>query len=868
MSEQSMIGKVLTDVTLKRRSFLKWSGALSGTAVLSGGLSKIAGATPSTTVKAAAADEGKWVTAACWHNCGGQRCVIKAHVVDGVVKKVKTDDTHEDSIEHPQIRACARGRSQQHQCFGADRLKYPMKRKNWEPGGGKKELRGRDEWERISWDEALDLIATELKRLYDTYGPESILECGNTLSSVFTMMGGCVTRWGNTSWGTWYYTGDKVGLGDGLSNTTHNDRIELMKSDLIVIWGGNAAWSSQGNTMKYYLDAKRAGAKFIFIDPFYNDTAMILADEWFPVRPATDHALALGMAYTLITEDDPETNPLLDWDFIDRCTVGFDADRMPEGADPKDNFKDYVLGTYDGVPKTPEWAAEICGLTPKQIRYLARTIGSTPKVSLLTAWAPARIHNADTWPQMFMTLGAMTGHIGKSGSCTGVSCWERTADGGPFLIGSGGAGAGRVQNENAVRLSINNGEVWNAVLEGKYTAGYNDVRDIDIRAIIHDGSSTLNQKCGLTKGIEAHRKVEFVLSVNLFLNTNCKYADIVLPATTQWERYGTLSGNRDHLIWFQKVTDPLFEAKDDNWIAVELLKRLGFEEAAETLTSVSDEQQMYNRLAGAWVISEDGKGREPLLTITKEDIEEMGVEGEPQQGRITLKEFREAGVYTVPRKDGDGLGYIALKDFRDDPEANPRDTETGKLEIYSPAHQKMIRDFGFTEVDPIPTYNPPIEGYEDTFEDWEAKKKGEYPFQLYTIHYRRRSHSIFDNIPWLREAFPQEFIMNPLDAEKLGLQHGDTAKITSRHGSVIRPVFITERMRPGVVALGEGAWAEIDDETGIDKAGATNTLNGEIATGQGHQGWNSCIVKVERYGGPEALEPDYLWDQRIPIKEA
>src|SRR5690606_31743707 len=156
------------------------------------------------------------------------------------------------------------------------------------------------------------------------------------------------------------------------------------------------------------------------------------------------------------------------------------------------------------------------------------------------------------------------------------------------------------------------------------------------------------QKCGLTKGIEAHRKVEFVLSVNLFLNTNCKYADIVLPATTQWERYGTLSGNRDHLIWFQKVTDPLFEAKDDNWIAVELLKRLGFEEAAETLTSVSDEQQMYNRLAGAWVISEDGKGREPLLTITKEDIEEMGVEGEPQQGRITLKEFREAGVYTVP----------------------------------------------------------------------------------------------------------------------------------------------------------------------------------------------------------------------------
>ena len=190
------------------------------------------------------------------------------------------------------------------------------------------------------------------------------------------------------------------------------------------------------------------------------------------------------------------------------------------------------------------------------------------------------------------------------------------------------------------------------------------------------------------------------------------------------------------------------------------------------------------------------------------------------------------------------------------------------MEIYCPAQQKMIYDFGFTEVQPIPTYNPPREGYEYTFDDWENKVRGEYPFQLYTIHYRRRSHSIFDNIPWLRELFAQEFIINPLDAEALGLKHGDIAKISSRHGTVIRPVFITERIRPGVVTLGEGAWAEIDEETGIDKAGATNTLNGAYITGQGHQGWNSCNVKIERYGGPDALEPDYLWDPRIPIKEA
>ncbi len=168
---------------------------------------------------------------------------------------------------------------------------------------------------------------------------------------------------------------------------------------------------------------------------------------------------------------------------------------------------------------------------------------------------------------------------------------------------------------------------------------------------------------------------------------------------------------------------------------------------------------------------------------------------------------------------------------------------------------------------PIPTYNPPIEGYEDTFADWDKKVKGDYPLQLFTIHYRRRSHSIFDNIPWLREAFPQEFIINPIDARERGIKHGDYAKIWSRHGTVVRPVYVSERMMPGVVTLGEGAWAEVDEATGIDQAGATNTLNGAIPTGQGHQGWNTCNVQVERYGGPGSLTPDYKWEQRIPIKE-
>jgi anaerobic dimethyl sulfoxide reductase subunit A len=865
MSENNFLNKALDNTVINRRSFLKWSGALGGTAVLAGGLSYGLKMVEATTE--AAATEGEWITAACWHNCGGQRCLLKAQVVNGVVLKVKTDDTHPDTMETPQIRACARGRSQQHQAFGVDRLKYPMRRKNWEPGGGNKELRGRDEWVRISWDEALDIVASEIKRIQDTHGKESILEVGSTLRRTMTLAGGTVGTWGTTSWGTWYYTGPKIGLGDGLFNTSNNDRLDMQNSDLIVIWGGNPAWSAQGNNMSYYHAAKKAGAKFIFLDPLYNDSAMVLADDWVPVRPGTDHALALGMAHTLLVEDDPLTNPLIDWDFLNRCTVGFDKDHMPEGADPKENFMDYALGTYDGQPKSAEWASTICGVAPQKIRTLAFEIATTPRVALLTAWSVARTNNSDSWPQMFMTLGCMTGHIGEPGRCTGVSCWERTADGGPFLINSGGSGVPGLTNapEEQVDIKINNNELWDAVISGKYIAGYQDVRDINIQMLMHDGSSALNQKVGMNKGIEAHRKVEFVLSLNYVLNTNSKYSDVVLPVTTQWERDGYMKGNRDHLIWARQITEPLFEAKDDDWIAAELGKRLGFD--PQEIDPMPLKQQIFNRLAGSWVMKDDGSGQEPLLTITAKDIAEMGVEGEPQTGRITLQEYKEKGIYTVRRIQGDAHTFVAHEAFRTDPEANPLETPSGKLEIHCQDIADFVKNSGFNEIRPIPTYNPPIEGYEDTFADWDKQIKGVYPLQLFTIHYRRRSHSIFDNIPWLREAFPQEFIMNPIDARTRGIKHGDYAKIWSQHGTVVRPVYVSERMMPGVVTLGEGAWVEVDEATGIDKAGATNTLNGAIPTGQGHQGWNTCIVQVERYGGPESVTPDYKWEQRIPIKE-
>jgi anaerobic dimethyl sulfoxide reductase subunit A len=104
--------------------------------------------------------------------------------------------------------------------------------------------------------------------------------------------------------------------------------------------------------------------------------------------------------------------------------------------------------------------------------------------------------------------------------------------------------------------------------------------------------------------------------------------------------------------------------------------------------------------------------------------------------------------------------------------------------------------------------------------------------------------------------------MHPSDAAARGIKKNDIVKVSSRHGTVIRPVYLTERMMPGTLTLGQGAWAEIDEATGICKAGATNVLNGGIPTGQGVQAYNTCNVQVEKYEGPIKLLPDHEWPLR------
>lgn len=865
MSNDKLVTNTVMDTILTRRSFVKWSAAVGGAAAAAGGLSL--GLRALEANAQAEASEGEWVAAACWGNCGG-RCLNKAYVVDGVVTRQKTDDTHPDSPDFPQQRGCARGRSQRQRVFGADRLKYPMKRAHWAPGGGDKSLRGRDEWVRISWDEALDIVASEIRRINETYGPGSILWGTNAVAAA----GGYANTWGSTSSGTWAYTGPRV-IGDYAN--AGNDRLELRKSKLIVMWSTDPISSSGGNPTYNYLQAKHAGAKFIFVDPFYSNSAQVLADEWIPIRPGTDTPMLLAIGYVLLTEDNPETNPLIDWDFVNRCTIGFDKDHLPEGADPEDNYRDYVLGLdKDGNPapeghknypaKTPEWASEICGVPPAKIRSFAIELGQTNPVALMESDASARVNNAQSIGQAFVAIGAMIGSIGVSGGGIGRTRHSTAGNVGPNLIKLGDAGTVLEAPENPVSIRINNNEVWDAVLTGKYTDGVGPKKDVNIQMIYHTKGSRLQTTVGQAKGIEAMRKVEFALCTDFHLATGARYSDLVLPVTTQWERDGYLViPNREAIFWASKVVEPLFEAKDDSWIDWELGLRLGVYDP--NTPEISLAQQNFNRIAGATVLMEDGETWEPLVSITEEDLAALGVEGQPQEGRIPILEFKRNGTYQIPRSEGDNFTYIALKSFREDPEANPVDTATGLIELHSQALADDVSALGWTTIRPIPAYIPPARGYEETFSDWQNKVKGPYPLQMYNKHYFRRSHTEFDNILQLREAFPQELLMNPIDAEARGIQSGDIVKITSSEGSALRPVVVTNRIMPGVTSLPHGAWTEFDDALGLDKAGSDNFLEAGVPTVEGHSGYNTQIVQVEKWNGQD-LAPDARWPQRIPLK--
>ena len=310
------------------------------------------------------------------------------------------------------------------------------------------------------------------------------------------------------------------------------------------------------------------------------------------------------------------------------------------------------------------------------------------------------------------------------------------------------------------------------------------------------------------------------------------------------------------VVVYSRVTEPLWEAKTEFEIGRMLAARLGMD--PDELWPITEEQAFFNQIVGCTYVDAAGEEK-PLVTITADDIAKWGVDAEPQEGDIALDDFLSAGCYTVKRAEGDGYSYIGYKDFVDDPEANPRESASGKLEIYCQYKGDMLNSMGYSPAGtfkPYPTYVASPEGREGMFADRQiGGAASEYPLIVYNPHYLRRAHGVMDNVPWLREAWSAPVFVSAADAAARGVADGDTVRVYSAHGSVLRTASVVEMLMPGCVGLPHGAWADFSKDDGIDVAGMDNVLCGSVTSGMGTSGYNNYNCNFEKYEG-EALVAD------------
>ncbi|MFC2051920.1 molybdopterin-dependent oxidoreductase [Chloroflexota bacterium] len=713
----------------------------------------------------------------CCHDCGG-RCVLRAHVKDGRIIRIETDNG-----EEPQLRACLRGRAYRQRVYSPERLKYPLRRLG---------ERGQGLFERISWDEALGKVASELIRVKKTYGNSAILlhrAGGSTqgilhghfpISRLLLYFSGYTRSWGSASYeGALYASMATYG-----TIRSGNSRADLLNSKLIIMWSWNPANTIQDpGTSLALAKAREKGIRIVGVDPRCTDTMATFADQWIPIRPNTDAAMLIAMAYVIVTGN------LQDQAFIDKYTVGFDK------------YRDYLLGVEDGIPKTPEWAEAICGVPAEVIANLAREYATRKPSALIAGWGAARTGMGEQYARAACVLTAITGNIGiKGGSAAGFgrayssreSTWARgprnkVEEGAPHFKNSlyklrGGT------NPSSAR--IHRDDLPDAIMQGRAGGFPADIKLAYIGNFINSESNT-------NLRIKALKALEFIVIQEQFMTPTAKFADIVLPVNTFMERSDIAPPwlGAPYYIFLNKAIESLDESKTDLEICMDLSKRLGIPEAFDDRT----EEQWLREIAAS-----------------RNDIPDY--EALKHDGVVKIK---------LPEP------VVAFKKQIEDPEHNPFPTLSGKIEIYS----EHMAEWNDPMLPPIPKYISPAENYDDPLTT-------KYPLQLITPHYKTRAHSIWHKVPWTREVEPQSVWVSIADAEARGIKDSDMVDVYNDRGRVRIPVRVTGRIIPGTVSIGEGAWYD-PDKDGVDHGGCANVLTSNLRSPGGALSMNTVLVQVE-----------------------
>lgn len=779
---------------ISRRNLVK-STAIGSLALAAGGLSLPFGLRPAAAAlqQSLQPADDKVVWGACSVNCGS-RCALRLHVRDDEVYWVETDNTGDDIYGDHQVRACLRGRSIRRRINHPDRLNYPMKRV------GK---RGEGKFERISWDEALDLLTNSLRDTVAKYGNEAVyinyssgIVGGNiTRSSPYaSLVARLMNCYGGflSHYGTYSTAQIACAMPYTYGSNEGNSTSDIENSQLVVMFGNNPAETRMsGGGITYYLEQarERSNARMIVIDPRYTDTAAGREDEWIPIRPGTDAALVAGIAWVLIDEN------LVDQPFLDKYCVGYDETTLPEGAPANGHYKAYILGHGDdATAKTPAWASHVTGIPVDRIVKLAREIGSAKPAYICQGWGPQRQANGELTSRAIAMLPILTGNVGINGGNSGAreSTYTITIERMPLP-------------DNPVKTQISCFSWTDAIARGpEMTATRDGVRgkdklDVPIKFIWnYAGNTIINQHSDINKThdiLQDDTQCEMIVVIDNFMTSSANYADLVLPDLMTVEQEDIIpndyAGNMGYLIFLQPVTAPKFERKPIYWIMSEVAKRLGpnvYQRFTEGRTQAEWLQFLYAKMMA----------KDPQLPA--------------------YEALKEMGIYK--RKDPNGH-FVAYKKFRDDPAANPLKTPSGKIEIYS---GRLAEIAGKWELEKDETISP-LPVYASTFEGWDDPERKQFPLQLFGFHYKARTHSSYGNIDVLQAACRQEVWLNPVDAASRGISNGDMVRVFNARGELRIAAKVTPRIMPGVSAMGQGAWHTADMHGDrIDHGSCINTL--------------------------------------------
>ncbi|HEX3535177.1 MAG TPA: molybdopterin-dependent oxidoreductase [Stellaceae bacterium] len=717
------------------------------------------------------------VTSTCAHNCGG-RCVVNAHVRDDRIVHISTD-MRRWNPEHPPLPACARGVGQIERVYHPDRLKYPMRRVG---------PRGSGEWQRISWDEALDTVAREMRRVRDTYGNAAVLDASRTGSQSMLhgrvaaqrflyMFGGCTELWSNMSAEAEVFAVRMTYGATADYKTSGREPIDYANSKLIVMWGWSPGDGTFGtSTMPFLREAKKQGVRIICVDPRRTETSRILADQHIFIRPGTDTAALIAMAYVTVSEG------LHDEAYCDRHVLGFDDAHLPQGAPAGASYKSYLLGLTDGVPKTPEWAEVITGIPAATLRRLAIEFATAKPAALQAGYAPGRTLYGEQFHRAAYALCALTGNVGVPGGNSGTS--------------NGATGRSGIKSlpigKNPIEAKVASSMLADLLARGK-AGGY----PADIKLIYSVGGDLFNQCPNANKIAGALDEVEFIVAQDHFLTPTARHADIVLPATTFWERndvHTPWAGALHYAIYMRQAIRPMYECRNDIDIFTDLSSRLG-------IAGYSDKSE-----------------REWLRELTADAVDDFDA-------------FAEAGVARFPAPQ-DAVAFA--KEIRE-PERYKFSTPSGKIEVYSMALAANPDPYGLGAIPPIPTWIAP------------PAPDAEYPLALCTPKSKARTHSIHGNQPGLARVDPDAVWLHPDDAANRGIADGSRVRVFNQFGTTELPARVTDRILKGTVSINEGAWFT-PDAGGIDTAGCANALTADVTAPCGATTYNSNYVEIAPAG--------------------